>query len=340
MAAIEGGTSGNYMVQWHGAYRATTYKENIPVDIYTPPFDGAPRLYANLVYSITRPGGERSPVIRVHLDGKLLRSSLDTAYYGYRINIYFVVNGQGYLIATKNNSPSTWGDIKSSNGYDIDINWASNDRLPINISIDAGCLIPEHCPAGNYTATMVNASVPNYVSRIDPTPQTDGAIYSTNNTSGSHRGQISDKPDTQIWFDWWGQNPGTVGFKGSNIDISKTNSSSAASSIALTQNYTQNKKLSLFDIAKAYGAKVGDTLYCWVNTQTMEDVWLGRQYLGAIKLRKDGKIQYKDSNGVVHEVTKVYYKDSNGTLKKARYARIKDSAGTTRVIDVYTTLYE
>ena len=358
--AISGGTSGDYSIQWHGPEYGTA-------NIYCAPSNDTPRMFAQISYNITR-SNERDKYINIHVNGFLYQiadnSRVDPFtgnyggaapstwchFYGPYINLYATVNGNDYLIAHKDAGSrytynAQWRSPiqQTANGYDLRIEWTNNDAtVPIGIKVDAGCYVAafDWCPSGNYSTTLINAKAPNYVSRIDPTPQTDGAIFSTNNTGGIHRGQISDKPDTQVWWDWWGQSEGTVGFNGSNIDISKTNDSSGASSIAITQNYTQNTKVSLWDIARAYNARIGDTLYCWVNTETTEGVWLGRQYLGAIKLRKDGKIQYKDSNGTVHEITKVYYKDSNGATKKARYARIKDSGGATRVIDVYTTLYK
>lgn len=70
------------------------------------------------------------------------------------------------------------------------------------------------------------------------------------------------------------------------------------------------------------------------------ELGFGRVYLGSITIRKDGSIKYKDSSGIVHEVTKIYYKDSSGATKKGRYLKFKDGSGITHVIDVYTTLYE
>lgn len=57
-------------------------------------------------------------------------------------------------------------------------------------------------------------------------------------------------------------------------------------------------------------------------------------------MRKDGLVQYKDSNGNIVEVTKIYYKDSSNNTKKVRYATVKDANGASHIIDVFTTLYE
>lgn len=126
-----------------------------------------------------------------------------------------------------------------------------------------------------------------------------------------------------------------------NVDINTTKSTSGASSIeGLTDHYTQNTKISLLSIVTNRGVKIGDTLYFYVNLCTQGGEWLGHQYLGAVKLVKDGYILYKDSSGTKHECTLAYYKNSSGTKQKARYILVKDSSGTKRTIDVYTTLYE
>jgi hypothetical protein len=186
--------------------------------------------------------------------------------------------------------------------------------------------------------------VPTYVSSTPATNVTRGTIYSTNNTSSNgYSRSISDKPDLEVWFDWWGQSDGVNNpISYYNIDINTSNSSSGASSTDLTKHYTQNTHVSLMTLCKNYGIKVGGTLYCWVNTYVAGETnaWLGRVYLGSITMIKDGIILYKDASGNKKECTMGYNKDTSGNKRKARYILIKDANGTKRSIDVYTTLYE
>ena len=120
------------------------------------------------------------------------------------------------------------------------------------------------------------------VSAYNPeTPATNaraGKIFSTNHTGGSQGGNISDKPDLEVWFSWTGATAGTPdsinGIKQYNIDINTSNSASGATSCSLTQEYTKNKHLSLFTLCREYGIRIGGTLYCWVNTKTKGGTWL------------------------------------------------------------------
>lgn len=233
MAAIDGGTSGNYLVQWHGPYRATTYTEGLPIDIYCVPSDAlneTPRLYAKVWYTITRPGGERSSTLNVTINGKLLRSSLDTAYFGYQVILHVKIGDTTKQIAYKAASPNQWSDIQASNvDYNFNVGWGSNNRIPIQIISSGHCLIAgkSPCGAGDYTATIINASVPHYnpytassvgietksgssdydytkIARIS-----DGNASSTSNTSGRYyikykynAGTNTNLPLNIIFHDW------------------------------------------------------------------------------------------------------------------------------------------
>ena len=203
------------------------------------------------------------------------------------------------------------------------------------------------CDKGYDDASVGSLNIGNlpYNPETPATNASNGKIFSTNNSSGGSSGRaISDKPDKEVWWTWDGAIPGTPssthGIKQYNIDINTVNDVSGAASISETQNYTKNKHVSLFTLCRSYGIRIGGTLYCWVNTQENSGSWLGRIYLGSIKMRKDGLIQYKNASGTTIEATKVYYKDSSGNTKKIRYATAKDGNGALHVIDVYTTLYE
>lgn len=322
---------------------------SIQINIDNEHYHNKPTTYANGTITVTR-DSERDEYVKVSGAIDIIMGS-SQSHYG--VPPYAGdPRGFSFYISTPQ---QTSGDIDSvynigyggtktgyisDNGNPISIKWTDGSLV---IHITCNWLDYHTCDAGYDDIAVGSAYISDlpYNPRVDPTPPNDGAIYSTNNSGGVHRGTISDKPDNKVWWDWWGQNGGTVGLKQANVDISKTNDSNTASSVSgVTTNYVQNTRVNIFDIAKNKGAHIGDTLYCWVNILTYEDVWLGRRYLGALTLRKDGSIKYKDSNGTSHEVTKVYYKDSSGTTKKGRYATVKDGNGATHVIDVYTTLYE
>lgn len=143
--------------------------------------------------------------------------------------------------------------------------------------------------SGRYdTGSDINISVP--AKQIVNTPATapnDGAIYSTNNSSGVHRDTITDTKANEVWWNWWGQangSPDSNVIDHYAVAISKTNDSNTAASISSTSNYVQNTHISISSLLSSYSANAGDTLYCWVNTCTRGGSWLGRQYLGAIKV--------------------------------------------------------
>ncbi len=144
--------------------------------------------------------------------------------------------------------------------------------------------------SGKYdTGSDINISVPaKQTQNVPAKPPNDGAIFSTNNSNGVHRGTIKDNRDTQVWWDWWGQSSGQPDanvIAEYAVDISKTNDSSTASSIAgRTHPYNANTRIDLSSLMSHYGVSAGQTLYCWVNTRTRGDSWLGRQYLGAIQI--------------------------------------------------------
>lgn len=83
-----------------------------------------------------------------------------------------------------------------------------------------------------------------------------------------------------------------------------------------------------------YSASEGDTLYCWVNTLTQGGSWLGRQYLGAIRIQR-GKLMYKDSSGTWHQCTQLKSKDTSGTTHNCSALKVKDTGGTEHTIDLF-----
>ena len=183
--------------------------------------------------------------------------------------------------------------------------------------------------------------IPLYDPEVPPTNVSTGVVHTTSNTSNANQSPISAKPDEEIWFDWWGQSngyPEKNEISHYNVDINTTNNPDSASSIGITDHYIQNTHLSLFTICKSFNVKVGGTLYFWVNAYTKGGAWLGKVYLGSVKIKKDGAIFIKDGSNK-REVVAAYIKDSNGNRVKLSNIQIKDGSNK-RKIDVYTTLYE
>lgn len=89
--------------------------------------------------------------------------------------------------------------------------------------------------------------------------------------------------------------------------------------------------------------KFGETYDFYINMQIDSNKWMGRVYLGHIKLYKDGIVYVKRYNdGAKVEATMAYNKYyTNGTKNKARYIYVKNySNGAKHIVDMYTTHYE
>ena len=348
-------------VQWHGKEFSSSGAT------FIAPANSSPRMYSTISWSMKR-DSESSSKIHVTLNGNLWRlwasglgynvrdpltgnygtnvkNSDWTAYYGYHIKLYVSIGGIEKQIVNKGASPSTWTSSKSEGEITFDLDWPKNDNIPIVFRADAGCYIKAEnwCSSGNFSKQIATVTPPKYNSETKPTNVSTGVVHTTNNKDNGNQTSISDRPDMKIWFSWSGEKSGSPDknkIDSYNIDINaKEKNPDGATSIDITQGYTKNKELSLFTIAESYGAKIGTTLYCYVNTHTPAG-WLGKVYLGSVKLTKRGYVYFKDSSGNKKECTMSYAKDSGGTKRTGRYVQVKDSGGTTRIIDLYTTLYD
>ena len=218
---------------------------------------------------------------------KTVSSSVEKKYYKHYSNSLGTRNKYlegGTLIKSITSSKTGWAGGSES------IDWSFNtENNNLNVYICYKCGQPGDCDQGysdgdNHSAWIIvgkinTSSLTKYNPETPATNASNGKIYSTNNSSGGTSGRaISDKPDLQIWWDWTGATAGTpdskYGIEQYNIDISTTNDSSTATSIAMTQNYSKNTPKSLFDLCRSYGVKIGGTLYCWVNTKIKNGTWL------------------------------------------------------------------
>ena len=306
-----------------------------------------PYIYATVSYSTSRPEGAVSAQVNTNITISMnVRSGY---FFNWEVWCYVSVNGGPEELIILNygqgngNSPNTgtWSDSKSTTIVrDVEANTE-------NIRIRFVCgqeIFYGRCEAtgGPYTYdNTFSVGVPEYNPEVPPTNVSYGVVHTTSNTSNANQSSISAKPDEEIWFDWWGQlngYPEKNEIDYFNVDINTVNDSNGASSISITDHYIQNTHLSLFTICKSFNVKVGGTLYFWVNTCTKGGAWLGRTYLGSVKIKKDGAIFIKDGSNK-REVVAAYIKDSNGNRVKLSNIQIKDGSNK-RKIDVYTTLYE
>lgn len=173
--------SGSVSVQWHGP----SYS-NSGTWYVSPNSSSQPRMYATINWSLTRES-EKSSTISVKVSGYLWRlfasglaynvkdsatgnygynvsDSSWTSKFGYSINLYTIINNTEKLIASKNASPNTWTDHIYGTEHSFNIDWASNNKLPIYFRVSAGCHIAAEnwCSAGNYTILLAEAEVPTY----------------------------------------------------------------------------------------------------------------------------------------------------------------------------------
>ena len=190
----------------------------------------------------------------------------------YNYPVYVRIYSNGTLIKDEATSIASGGTQSET------IDWSVETNEATTISVEYVCGQSGGCTKTTYG--LENNTI--YFSAYNPeTPAKNasaGKIYSTNHTGGSQGGNISDKPDLEVWWSWTGATSGTPssknGIKQYNIDIATTNNKDSATSISITQNYTKNKHISLFTLCRNYGVRVGGTLYCWVNTQINSGSWL------------------------------------------------------------------
>ena len=166
-----------------------------------------------------------------------------------------------------------------------------------------------------------------------PTNITGGRVYNQNGVVNG-----DDKPDWDFYVDWWGESAGTHTISHYNLDI--YNAADLNSRVAVVENV---KKFTRYNFESLLPkCKVGETYAFYVNALIDNSYWLGKVYIGSIKLYKDGIVWVKNySNGSKVEAPMAYNKYyTDGSKKKSRYILVKDISGAKRIIDMYTTHYE
>ena len=169
---------------------------------------------------------------------------------------------------------------------------------------------------------------------------TDGWVHSTNHTGNSHsvseyvsNGSISSYGYNEVWFNWTGD----YGVDQYAIDFNNINDDSSATSISQTSSYTSGTHISLYDIMKSKGYRIGDTIYCWVSCK-IGNTWT-KTYLGTITPQRRGGVFYKNGNNY-KDCTSMFIKNTalSGGKKNIKYVLYKNG-NTYSLIDVLTDLY-
>ena len=306
----------------------------------------SPTMYGTGSSSVYRSGS----TIHVDVTARLYFTKYYNREFGYHYACQILWNGnvKDWFYIKDNNTPYKNQNYDSGN-VSHSCSWDDNSSGTVTIRYyccgSGDGLYPHECKVGSPYYDVGSDGVSNYNPETDATNVSTGCVFSTNNSGRQDRVTRTDYLHNEIWFDWWGQSSGYPDSKWGidyyNVDCNTENNADKAHSDGYSrlQHYTQNTHLSCYEIAKGYKMKPGDILYCWVNTHVKGDFWLGRSYLGALKMTKRGLIYYKDGSGGQHECTTSHEKDTSGNNRNGRYIYVKDTSGNQRIIDTYTDLY-
>lgn len=212
----------------------------------------------------------------VSINGSLT-NSLRPGYwghYGYTITGWVDVDGYNW-------QSFTVGGIGGTGSWNCSGTLgAGNHTVRIRISCgDSGC-----------SARLFNVEVYSEgFTTSDPSrPATNnntGAIHT--NLGSVNQGTVTEYNDGRVRWDWSGESngyPSSNYISSHNVDCYPSNDSGPAYSVSATQNYGRMSWINMSTIMSQYGLKIGDTLYCWVNTVTQGGTWLGRVYCGAVRI--------------------------------------------------------
>ena len=297
-------------------------------------------------YSSSRNGGERDPWVQLSFS---VTSTIVAGSFGFWVWFNPTTNGYSNVVCkqsmntTYETSYTAYNDNTSGEAITNFI-LICNGNTPMgyrNNCTAKGPITAAYGPlaegASNYSPYNVNItktiSVPAYVSDTPPTNITGGRVYNQNGVVNG-----DDKPDWDFYVDWWGESAGTHTISHYNLDI--YNAANLNRRVAVVENV---KKFTRYNFESLLPkCKVGETYAFYVDALIDNSYWLGKVYIGSIKLYKDGIVWVKNySNGSKVEATMAYNKYyTNGSKKKSRYILVKDISGAKRIIDMYTTHYE
>ena len=254
---------------------------------------------------------------------------INSGWYEYPITVNVLANGS--IIASKTTSVSL--KVKGKIAYLL------KDPLTFSISYNSATTIQVEYVCGQ-TGGCAQLTFRPLVGSIyfgdpdtPPTNITGGRVYNQNGVVNG-----DDKLDWDFYVDWWGESAGTHTISHYNLDI--YNAADLNSRVAVVENVKKFTKYNFESLLPK--CKVGETYAFYVNALIDNSYWLGKVYIGSIKLYKDGIVWVKNySNGSKIEATMAYNKYyTDGSKKKSRYILVKDISGAKRIIDMYTTHYE
>lgn len=225
-------------------------------------------------------------------------------------------------------------NYKEANSIYIDTNVEFTSGS-LTLYIDCKWLSNGKCDQGysDVAVGSIDISQVPYNPDTPPTNITGGRVYNQNGVVNG-----DDKLDWDFYVDWWGESAGTHTINYYNLDI--YNAADLNSRVAVVIDVKKFTKYNFESLLPK--CKVGETYAFYVNALIDNSYWLGKVYIGSIKLYKDGIVWVKNySNGSKVEATMAYNKYyTDGSKKKSRYILVKDINGAKRIIDMYTTHYE
>ena len=252
---------------------------------------------------------------------------INSGWYNYPITVNVLVNGSIAASVTTKVSLNGRGKIAYLNGPTFSISYDSAKTIQVEYVCGqtGGCT--------QLTFRPLVGSIYFGDPDTPPTNITGGRVYNQNGVVNG-----DDKLDWDFYVDWWGESAGTHTISHYNLDI--YNAANLNRRVAVVENV---KKFTRYNFESLLPkCKVGETYAFYVNALIDNSYWLGKVYIGSIKLYKDGIVWVKNySNGSKVEATMAYNKYyTNGSKKKSRYILVKDISGAKRIIDMYTTHYE
>ena len=311
-----------------------------------------PKINCDLTIKVTRKN-KQTKKVTISITGTITPAASTEFYRGPLSN-----PKTGFYFSTHKGTDGRHGNyynLKYGTDTDIDVSWSENWTSGA-LKIYSHCGFGDsgdhsiHCSWGydDVVLKSIDFSKLPYEEYIDPTNFTSGKVFNQNGVQNGN-----EKPDRCIKVTWSGEKPGSYSFDRYSIDLFKVSGhyDDGTYRIGSFNNVSKNTLYDLDNISyngsyrdlNNRHVRPGDTLYVCIRAHSTKGdggSWLPRYYVGTIKLYKDGKILYKQSNGTGVECTKLYYKQSNGTVQKGRYAFYKQNNSTIKVVDMYTYCYE
>lgn len=195
-------------------------------------------------------------------------------YYGYTITGWVDVDGSNW-------QSFTVGGIGGTGSWNCSGTLGAGNHT-VRIRISCG---DSRCSARLFNVVVYSEGFTTSDPSRPATNNNIGAIHT--NLGSVNQGTVTEYNDGRVRWDWSGESngyPSSNYISTHNVDCYPSNNSGSAYSVSATQNYGRMSWINMSTIMSQYGLKIGDTLYCWVNTKTQGGTWLGRVYCGAVRI--------------------------------------------------------